>query len=143
MTRSLILTTATRLLVSMILMFSVYLLLRGHNAPGGGFSGALVASTGFALYAISEGAQSVRRAVRIDSLWLIAFGICLSVVSGLFAAAANKPFLTGLWWNIAEVKGIKIFAGTPLLFDSGVYCIVLGAVLTIILALEEDIKAGD
>jgi multisubunit Na+/H+ antiporter MnhB subunit len=127
----------------MILVFSVYLLLRGHNAPGGGFSGALVASTGFALHAIAEGAQSVRRALRVDSMKMIAFGICLSVVSGFFAAAAGKPFLTGLWWNIAEVNGMKIAVSTPFLFDLGVYFIVLGAVLTLILALEEDIKADD
>ncbi len=143
MTRSLILTTATRLLVSMILVFSVYLLLRGHNAPGGGFSGALVAGTGFALYAIAEGAASVRRALRVDSIRMIAFGMGLAVVSGLAAAAAGRPFLTGLWRSVAELDGRQIVLGTPFLFDVGVYCIVLGAILTLILALEEDLETGD
>jgi multisubunit Na+/H+ antiporter MnhB subunit len=141
MTRSVILATATRFLVSMILVFSVYLLLRGHNSPGGGFSGALVAGTGFALYAISEGAQSVRRAIRIDPLWLVGFGMLAALVSGLAAAAAGKTFLTGLWWTIAEFNGREIVLGTPFFFDVGVYAIVLGAILTLILALEEDLAA--
>ena len=63
---SLILKVATRLLVGLILVFAVYLLFRGHNAPGGGFVAALVAGTGFALAAVSEGPAVVRRAIRID-----------------------------------------------------------------------------
>ena len=135
---SLILRTATRLLVSMILVFSVYLLLRGHNAPGGGFAGALVAGTGFALYIMAEGSDSVRRAIRIDPRRMIVFGMGLALVSGLAGLIAGKPFLTGLWWTIAEINGKEIVVGTPLFFDIGVFVIVLGTILTLILALEEN-----
>lgn len=135
--QSLILRTATRILVSLILVFSVYLLLRGHNSPGGGFSGALVAGTGFALYTIAEGAASVRRAIRVDPRGLIAFGMGAALLSGLAAAFAGKPFLTGLWWTVAELPEHKIVVGTPFFFDVGVYAIVLGTVLTVILSLEE------
>ncbi|MFO7839296.1 MAG: Na+/H+ antiporter subunit B [Desulfosalsimonadaceae bacterium] len=135
--QSLILRIATRLLVSLILVFSVYLLLRGHNAPGGGFSGALVAGTGFALYAISEGAESVRRAIRIDPRVLIVFGLFLVLLSGLAAAFAGAPFLTGLWFSAAEIGEKKLAVGTPFFFDAGVYAIVLGTILTLVLALEE------
>ncbi|MBS3733259.1 MAG: Na+/H+ antiporter subunit B [Desulfobacterales bacterium] len=135
---SLILRTATRLLVSMILVFSVYLLLRGHNAPGGGFAGALVAGTGFALYIMAEGSTSVRRAIRIDPRRLIVFGMGLALVSGLAGIFAGRPFLTGLWWTIAEINGKEIVVGTPLFFDIGVFAIVLGMILTLILALEEN-----
>lgn len=135
---SLILRTATRLLVSMILVFSVYLLLRGHNAPGGGFAGALVAGTGFALYIMAEGSDSVRRAIRIDPRRLIVFGLGLALVSGLIGMLAGKPFLTGLWWTIAEINSREIVVGTPLFFDIGVFAIVLGTILTLILALEEN-----
>lgn len=136
--QSLILRTATRLLVSLILVFSVYLLLRGHNAPGGGFSGALVAGTGFALYAIAEGARSVRQAIRIDPRRIIVFGMSLSLVSGIMSVFAHKPFLTGLWWSIAELEDNAMKIGTPLFFDIGVFAIVLGTILTLILTLEEN-----
>ena len=135
---SLILRTATRLLVSMILVFSVYLLLRGHNAPGGGFAGALVAGTGFALYIMAEGSASVRRAIRIDPRGLIVFGLGLALVSGLAGMLAGKPFLTGLWCTIAEINSKEIVVGTPLFFDIGVFAIVLGTILTLIFALEEN-----
>ncbi|MFO8085645.1 MAG: Na+/H+ antiporter subunit B [Desulfobacterales bacterium] len=136
--QSLILKTATRLLVSLILVFSVYLLLRGHNAPGGGFSGALVAGTGFALYTMAEGAKSVRRAIRVDPRRIIVFGMALALSSGLIAGLAGKPFMTGLWWSIAELENNAMAIGTPLIFDTGVFATVLGTILTLILALEEN-----
>lgn len=138
MIQSLILRTATRLLVSMILVFSVYLLLRGHNATGGGFAGALVAGTGFALYIMVEGSTSVRRAIPISPRGLIVLGMVLALISGLIGLLTGNPFLTGLWWTLAEVNGKEVVLGTPLLFDIGVYAIVLGAILTLILALEEN-----
>ncbi|MFO7930101.1 MAG: Na+/H+ antiporter subunit B [Desulfosalsimonas sp.] len=142
MIRSLILATATRLLVSIILVFSVYLLLRGHNAPGGGFAGALIAGTGFALHAMAEGPASVRRAIRLEPRGLIVFGMFLAVCSGLPGLIAGKPFFTGLWWTAAEFEGLEIVVGTPFFFDVGVYSIVLGTILTLILALEEGLEEG-
>jgi multicomponent Na+:H+ antiporter subunit B len=137
--QSLILRTATRLLVSLILVFSFYLLLRGHNSPGGGFSGALVAGTGFALYIMAEGAKSVRRAIRIDPRRLIIFGIGLVIVTGLIPEILGKPFLTGIWWSMAAHSDTPlVIAGTPIFFDIGVFAIVLGTILTLILTLEEN-----
>jgi len=133
---SLILKAAARFLVSLILVFSIYFLFRGHNAPGGGFSGALIAGTGFALYIISEGARNVRRAIRIDPRRLITLGIGLALISGIPAGFFGEPFLTGKWWSLGGGKGLSI--GTPYVFDIGVFAIVLGTILTLILALEED-----
>ncbi len=136
--QSLILKTATRLLASLILVFSVYVLLRGHNAPGGGFIGALVAGTGFALYIMAEGAKSVRRAIRIDPRRIIVAGMAIALVSGCSAALAGKPFMSGLWWSVAEVENNSVAIGTPFIFDLGVFVIVLGMILTLILGLEEN-----
>lgn len=140
MNPSLILRTATRLLAAMILMFSVYLLLRGHNAPGGGFSGALVAGTGFAMVAMAEGAGSVRRALRTDPRRLIAFGLGLALAAGVFPLTMGKPFLTGVWWNITISGNLSVWIGTPFVFDVGVFAGVLGTILTLILALEADLE---
>ncbi len=133
---SFILRAANRILVGLILVFSVYLLLRGHNAPGGGFSAALVAATGFALFAIAEGPQPVRMALRIDPLVLVAWGLLLAIGSGLLAVVAGQPFLTGLWWPADTLDGTPA-VGTPLVFDVGVFLVVLGTILTLVLHLEE------
>jgi multisubunit Na+/H+ antiporter MnhB subunit len=135
---TLILKTATRLLVGLILVFSIYLLLRGHHSPGGGFAGALVAGTGFALFAISEGARAVRRALRVDPRLLTAFGLAVALGAGAAAAVRGQSFLTGLWWGGGSQGGAHAWVGTPLVFDIGVYFTVLGSILTIVLALEED-----
>lgn len=135
---SLILKTATRLLVGLILTFSVYLLLRGHNAPGGGFAAALVAGTGFALFAIAEGPAVVRQAIRIAPQKIAMGGLGLALVSGLVAPLVGRPFFTGIWWIWENQQASKLAIGTPLFFDVGVFFAVLGTILTLILALEEN-----
>ena len=135
---SLILKTATRLLVGLVLIFSVYLLLRGHNAPGGGFAAALVAGTGFALFAISEGPAVVRKSIRIAPQKVAMAGLGLSLVSGLVALLDDRPFFTGIWWIWQKGQASELAVGTPLFFDLGVFFAVLGTILTLILALEEN-----
>ena len=135
--QSVILRAATRLLVGLILVFAVYLLLRGHNAPGGGFSAALVASTGFALFAITEGPSAVRQALHADPMVFIALGLLMAIGSGIVAVIGGHPYLTGLWWPANPAGGAPLI-GTPLVFDMGVFLIVLGAILTLVLQLEEN-----
>ena len=130
--QSVILKTATRLMVGMILVFAVYLLLRGHHEPGGGFIAALVASTGFALFAIAEGPGKVYRAVRLRPATIAFIGLSLAIVAGLPGLFASRPFLTGMWWDLGPLS-----IGTPLIFDIGVFLAVLGAILAILLTLEE------
>lgn len=131
-----ILRIATRMLVGLILVFSIYLLFRGHNAPGGGFAAALVAGTGFSLFAITEGPGTVRRSLRIDPLVCTAWGMLLAILAGLPAVLTGRPFLTGLWLPAATGEGASVL-GTPMLFDMGVFLVVLGAILTLMLHLEE------
>ena len=140
MNPSLILRTATRFLAAMILVFSVYLLLRGHNAPGGGFSGALVAGTGFALVAMAEGAGSVRRALRVDPRRLIAWGLGVALSAALVPVFSGNPFFMGIWWKATVSGDLEIWIGTPFVFDVGVFFVVLGTILTLMLALEADLE---
>ncbi len=130
---SVILKIATRLMVGLMLVFSVYLLLRGHHEPGGGFAAALVAGTAFALFAISDGPRQVRHAIRVSPLFIAASGLSIATLSGCLSLLAGQPFLTGLWWFPAGNLAI----GTPLIFDIGVFLAVLGAILSLLLALEE------
>ncbi len=135
---SVILSAATRILVSLMLVFSLFMLLRGHNEPGGGFIGGLLAATGYALYAIAHGAAAARRALRMDPRMIAMIGLGVALVAGLLAAVAGDAFLTGLWWFAGadgDSKGLPI--STVLMFDIGVYLVVIGAVLTFVFALEE------
>jgi multisubunit Na+/H+ antiporter MnhB subunit len=114
------------------------LLLRGHNATGGGFAAALVAGTGFALFAIAEGPDVVRQAIRIAPQTIAMGGLGLALGSGLAAPLAGQPFFTGIWWIWQKGQSSELAIGTPIFFDVGVYFAVLGTILTLILALEEN-----
>lgn len=133
---SLILSTATRYLLPLLLLFSVFVLLRGHNEPGGGFVGGLVAAAALALYAIAYGVAAARQMLRIDPRALIGVGLLIAIGSGLLSAARGLPFLTGLW--VERELPLLGKVGTPLLFDVGVFLVVIGVVLTIIFALSEE-----
>ena len=129
---SVILKTGTRLLLALLLLLSVFLLLRGHNMPGGGFIGGLVAAAAFALYGIAYGADAARYVLRLSPQQLIGAGLIIALISGLFALFSNAIFLTGQWITVADIK-----LGTPLLFDVGVYLVVIGVVLMMIFSLED------
>ena len=132
---SLILRTAARYLMPLMLLYSVYLLLRGHDGPGGGFIGGLVASTAFSLYALAYDVEQARRTLRVDPHLLIAAGLLAALAGGAFSFVFLKPFLTGFWVERELPWPGKI--GTPLLFDAGVYLVVVGVVLIIIFELAE------
>jgi multisubunit Na+/H+ antiporter MnhB subunit len=133
---SLILRTATRLLITVLLLLSVFLLLRGHDLPGGGFIGGLVAASALALYAIAYGSEAASRLLRVSPRLVLGLGLVLAVVAGLLPALTGQPFLTGLWW-IRDVGTFELKLSTPLLFDVGVYLVVIGVILTMLFSLEE------
>lgn len=134
---SLILRTATRYMFPLLMVFSVYLLMRGHHYPGGGFVGGLSAGAAFSLYALAFDVPSARRLVRLSPRVVTAAGLALAMLSGLPGVETGKPYLTGVWYAFpAESPVIEI--GTPLLFDLGVYFVVVGVVLTLVFSLAEE-----
>ncbi len=134
---SIVLRTISRLLVGLLLLFSIFLLLRGHNEPGGGFIGALVAASAFVLYGLAADEASVRQALRFDTRSYIAVGLIIAGLSALFPVLFDKPFLTGMWGEFRFFdKTIEL--GTPVVFDIGVYLAVIGVALTIMLAMAEE-----
>ncbi len=138
--KSVILETTTRFLMPVLIVFSVFLLLRGHNFPGGGFAGGLVAASAFALKALASGTASARSALRIDPRTLTGLGLAVALVSGFFGWPEGLPFLTGVW----DLTPLPVLGkpGTPLLFDFGVYLTVAGISLTIIFGLAEAGEEG-
>lgn len=136
-TESLILRTITRLLVMLLLLYSIFLLLRGHNEPGGGFIGALVAALAFALVALAYAPAPARRMLRIDARALIGAGLTLAILAAVAGMLHGLPVLSAEW-RVLVLRGREIWLGTPILFDLGVYLAVLGSTVTMILALEEE-----
>jgi multicomponent Na+:H+ antiporter subunit B len=135
---SLILQTATRYLMPLLLLFSIFLLLRGHNKPGGGFSGGLVAAAAFALYAVAFDVAAARRLVRVSPHVLIGIGLLIAIASGVASLFAGASFMTGMWneFYLPLIGSINI--GTPIFFDIGVYLVVIGVTLVDVFTLAEE-----
>ena len=133
---SLILKTTARLLLPNLLLFSLFIFIRGHNEPGGGFIAGLVASAAYALYSIAFDAEQARHVLGIETRLLIGIGLALALLSGLFSMFGGQSFLVGLWIDL-PLPSPFYKVGTPLLFDMGVFLAVVGVTLTFIFALEE------
>jgi multicomponent Na+:H+ antiporter subunit B len=135
---SVILRTASRFLMPLFLVFSVFLLLRGHDEPGGGFTGGLVAAAAFALHAVAAGPAAARRALGVHPRAFIPLGLAIAAGSALPALLRGQPLMTAQWVTLTLPNGEAWHVGTPLGFDAGVYLVVFGVVLTIILTLAAE-----
>jgi multicomponent Na+:H+ antiporter subunit B len=135
---SVILIAGARVLAVLLLVFSAFMMLRGHNDPGGGFIGGLIAATGFVVYAIACGTADARKALRFDPANIAGVGLGIALLSGVMAMLWGDAFFTGQWLFLGateDSKGLPI--SSVLVFDIGVYLVVLGGVLSITFALEE------
>jgi multicomponent Na+:H+ antiporter subunit B len=134
---SLILRVAARFLVPLLLLFAVFMMLRGHNLPGGGFVGGLVAASAFVLYALAAGVTQARDVLQVDPQTLLGVGLACAYGAGLLALALGKPFLTGLWLDLHIPVLGHLHVGSALLFDLGVMLVVVGTVLLMVFSVED------
>jgi multicomponent Na+:H+ antiporter subunit B len=132
-----LLQTIARTVSPVLLLFSLVLLLRGHDSPGGGFVGGLMAASALTLYAIAYGMRLTEKALRMPPERLTALGLLIAGLSGVPPLLVGQPFLAAYWVEF-ELLGATVKMGTPLVFDIGVYMVVLGATLTFVLYLRED-----
>jgi multicomponent Na+:H+ antiporter subunit B len=133
-----ILQTAVRFLMPLLLLFAVFLLLRGHDQPGGGFVGGLVVASSFVLYSIAFGVDAARRALLVGPSRLLGIGLLVALASEIPGVVAGRPFMSAVWTTV-EAGSAVIKVGTPLLFDIGVFLTVIGVVLTIVFTLAETV----
>ncbi|WP_187260814.1 MnhB domain-containing protein [Pontibacter beigongshangensis] len=179
--KTLILAVAIRIFIPIFVFFSLYILIRGHNHPGGGFIGGLICAIGFIFHTMTHGPKETsntfftvryyrltpergqgfllhkliilyknlfrkeevrtgsewhKRQFRIDPIFIIASGLFLATTSGVFSLLANQPYMTGVWADYyLPIIGKP---GTPILFDLGVYLLVLGVVLKITFIMAEE-----
>ena len=134
---SLILRVAARLLMPLLLLFSLFMLLRGHNLPGGGFVGGLVAASAFVLYVLTAGVDESRRVLRVSPHTLLGVGLACAYGTGLLSLALGKPFLTSLWVDLHLPLLGHLHLGSTLLFDIGVMLVVIGTVLLMVFSVED------
>jgi len=136
---SLILTIANRYLGPILLVLSLVALYRGHNYPGGGFIGGLIAASAILLRALAQGWPETERNIRVSPTTLLTTGLAIAMVSGLPSLFLGNPFMTSIWaptWQIPVLGKLKL--GTPLLFDIGVYLAVVGFTIKSATALGGD-----
>jgi len=124
-------------IVVIMLVFSAFISLRGHNEPGGGFIGGLIAAAAIAVLGIANGATAARGALRVDPLAIAGLGVVIAALSGLASMFTGSPFMTSIWayWPLGETT---VPLSTPLVFDIGVYGVVFGTISAIVLALAEE-----
>ncbi len=138
MTRSVFFRFVARVMLPVLMVFSLLLLLRGHNEAGGGFVGGLVAASGVILMTLAYGPDEVRQHLRADFLRLMFFGLLIVVLAGVLGLIIGGSFLEAEWWK-PFIQGIgRLELGTPLLFDIGVYIIVLSVTSSIVMSMAEE-----
>lgn len=126
-----------RLLMPLLLVVSIFLLLRGHNLPGGGFVGGLLAGLGFALIRLAAGRDALRETLRVAPYQVIGVGILTAFVGAVIPMFVGEPLLKSLWTEVGTPFG-PLALGTPLIFDVGVYLLVIGVVSILLVTLGEN-----
>ncbi len=129
--------TASAYLLPLLLLFSIFILLRGHYLPGGGFVGGLIASIAFVIHLFANGLDKTRTIIRVDPKLFIPIGLLVAFLSGTAPLLNGQPFMTGLWME--DPLPVIGMVGSALFFDTGVYLVVIGVTLTIIFSITETI----
>jgi len=137
--RSPILEVVTRLLFHPIVLFSVYLLFSGHNAPGGGFAGGLVVGLALVLRYLAGGRHELTVAAPVDAGLLLGTGLLIAVGTGVTAMVLGGEVLQSalLDFHLPVLGHIHFVTST--IFDVGVYLIVIGLVLDILRSLGTEV----
>ncbi|WP_093133622.1 monovalent cation/H+ antiporter subunit A [Pseudoxanthomonas sp. GM95] len=130
-----------QVLAPMVVAVSIYLYLRGHNAPGGGFIAGLVLAVPLLIQYVLQGARSVESRFGFDFIRTIGIGVVLALVSGVASMAFGVPFLTSGHLNLHLPLIGELELASAMAFDTGVYLVVFGAAM-LMLSMMGTIKAS-
>jgi multicomponent Na+:H+ antiporter subunit A len=135
---SVVLDEADRWLFRVILVVSLFVLFKGHNAPGGGFAGGLIAGGAFVLRYLAGGALRLRRTLALRPLAGIGLGLFVSGSTAFVPALLGDPALTSaiVTLDVPVLGDVKVVSSA--LFDVGVYMLVVGVVVQVLLSLGSD-----
>ncbi|MGX6448770.1 MnhB domain-containing protein, partial [Patulibacter sp. S7RM1-6] len=137
--RSLLLEVVVRLIFHTVLVLSVYLLWAGHDLPGGGFAGGIVAGLAFTIRYLAGGRYELGEAAPVGAGLVIGLGLVIATGTGLAGALVGDAVLQhGSWYlDIPLLGTLKLYSST--LFDVGVYLVVVGVVLDVLRSFGSEI----
>ena len=123
----LILMTLSRLLLPLALLISVFIFLRGHNLPGGGFIAGLITAVALALQYIASGVAWVEQRLPLNYQRMAGAGVLIATLTGLGSWVFGRPFLTSAFGHFELPLVGEFELATAMLFDLGVYLTVVGS----------------
>ncbi|BBZ65621.1 monovalent cation/H+ antiporter subunit A [Mycolicibacterium insubricum] len=143
--RSLVLEVATRLIFPLIMVLSVYFFFGGHNTPGGGFAGGLTAGLALVLRYLAGGRYELGETLPLDAGKILGVGLSLAAGTAVGSVLLGAPVLSSalVELDVPVLGHIKFVTG--LIFDLGVYLIVVGLVLDVLRSLGArlDVEVGE
>ncbi|ASV68495.1 multicomponent Na+:H+ antiporter subunit B [Cytobacillus kochii] len=137
-TSNVILQSMTKVLLFLIMIFSIYIFFAGHYTPGGGFVGGLLTSGAILLLLLAYDLQTVRNILPFNFLYMVALGLVFAIGTGAGAFIYNKPFLTHAFGDLHVPILGELHLHTATLFDLGVYLVVVGVTMSIIQTIGGD-----
>ncbi len=130
--------TVIRFLFFFINIFAIYLLLRGHNYPGGGFIAGVATAISLVLLGLVTGLREMRGVLRLDPVRIAGFGLSVALLTGIGPLLFGHPFLEQFTVHYPHFPLLgDVHLGTPLLFDIGVYFVVVGTTCKILFVLSQ------
>lgn len=121
-----------------LVLVSLWILYRGHNLPGGGFIGGLVAASSFLLFDLAGYGRPKRGIFSASPFTFLSIGLSIAVLSTL-PGLLHGSFMRGLWLPALELPVIgKVLIGTPFFFDVGVYFTVIGFIVLLADTLTDE-----
>jgi len=141
--RSRFLPLIARLLLPLAVLVSIYLFLRGHNQPGGGFIAGLVLALALILQYVANGRQWVEQRLRTDFLTWIGAGLLIAGGAGIGSWLLGAPFLTSTYayWTLPVLGAVPL--ASAVIFDLGVYLTVVGATMVALVSIGRVSAAGE
>ncbi len=137
---NMMLQVAIRFISLIIFAFSIYLFLAGHNNPGGGFIGGLMTAISLLVLYLAFDMKTIKDVIRLNFTVFIGIGLLFAVGTGIISMLFGYQFLKHFFDTFQLPIFGEVELTTALLFDLGVYLVVVGAALTIILNIAEDEK---
>jgi len=133
-----VLSQSGRILFPWLIVLSLIVLYRGHNLPGGGFIGGLLCAAAFILVGLGDGMDAARRRLYLRPVTVLGIGLGVAVLSGLPGLFSDKhSYFVDQWlpdFTLPLLGDMHI--GTPLIFDVGVFIVVVGFVLHSVFSLD-------
>ena len=137
-TNDVILQTTTKLIFFIIILFSIHIFFAGHYAPGGGFVGGLLTSSGIVLLLLAYDIKTVTTALPINYTVMTAIGLLVALGTAAGSIVFDVPFFTHAYDYFELPLLGKQSLHTAMLFDTGVYLVVVGVTMTIIQSIGAD-----